>query len=53
MLENVFGYTLDNQISELDDHPNEAGHKAIADFLIKELNLWTKTLVGILVRQFN
>ena len=39
MHENVFGYTLDNQISELDDHPNEAGHKAIAKFLIEELNL--------------
>jgi lysophospholipase L1-like esterase len=26
-------------LSELDDHPNEAGHKAIADFLIEELEL--------------
>ena len=43
VLEKLMGPTFDAQmesgfqISEEDDHPNEAGHKAIADLLIKEL----------------
>ena len=45
LLEKVIGDDRQKQldsgciVSELDDHPNEAGHKAIAKFLIKELNL--------------
>jgi hypothetical protein len=43
VLEELLGENFDVQmerglvVSELDDHPNEAGHKAIADLLIKEL----------------
>ena len=45
IMEKVLGNNLQTQldngliVSELDDHPNEAGHKAIANFLIKELEL--------------
>ena len=45
ILEKITGDTTQTQldngliVSELDDHPNQAGHKAISDFLIKERNL--------------
>ena len=34
-----YGKKEDLQVSELDDHPNELGHKAIAKEIIVEINV--------------